>query len=132
MMKILVVDDEPSIRTIVRATLERAGYQVIEAADGASGLQKAGSQRPDLILLDIALPQLSGLEVCRRLKARPDTAAAPVLLLTGLLPSSELQAGYSAGAQGCVTKPFAPSALLEKVNDALRRPAVTVPLAHTF
>ncbi len=127
MLKILVVDDEPSIRALVRATLERAGYEVSEAADGASALQKAFSQRPDLILLDIALPRLSGLEVCRRLKARPETAGTPVLLLTGLLPFSELQAGYGAGAQGCVTKPFTPSALLQNVNDALRRTAITAP-----
>ncbi len=125
MATILVVDDEPSIRTLVRATLERAGYHVIEAADGTHALQKAQSQRPDLILLDIALPQLSGLEVCRRLRARPDTAAPPVLLLTGLLQGPELQAGYSAGAQGCIAKPFAPSALVQKVGDALRRPAIS-------
>lgn len=127
MATILVVDDEPSIRTLVRATLERAGYHVIEAADGANALHKAQSQRPDLILLDIALPQLSGLEVCRRLRARPDTAAAPVLLLTGLLQGPELQAGYSAGAQGCIAKPFTPSALVQKVGDALRWPAISVP-----
>ncbi len=124
MPTILVVDDEPTIRVLVRAALERAGYHLLEAADGVSALEIAQSRRPDLIVLDIALPQLSGLEVCRRLKEDPATAAAPILLLTGFVQEAQRQAGARAGAEGFIAKPFSPAALLAQIELALqRRPA---------
>jgi DNA-binding response OmpR family regulator len=118
MARVLVVDDEPAIRSLIRTTLEREGHSVLEATDGPSGLEAARRFRPDLILLDIALPRLSGLEVCRRLKASPNTAGAAVLLLSGL---PQVGDELSAGADGCLPKPFTPDAIVLQVEQALSR-----------
>jgi len=119
---ILVVDDEPSIRTLIGAALRAQGYRVLQAADGLQALDLAARGRPDLVLLDVALPLLSGHEVLRRLRQRPALASTPVLLLSGL--TSELEEGQarSLGAQGVIGKPFAPAELLRRVAEALRRP----------
>ena len=93
MATILVVDDEPTIRRLIRSTLEPQGHQILEAADGILGLKLAGLEQPDLVLLDIALPQLSGLEVNRRLQSNPETATIPVLYLTGLIPDALREVG---------------------------------------
>ena len=122
MLAILVVDDEPTIRALLRAALEQAGYRVLEAADGAGALRQARSH-PDLVLLDVALPDINGLEVCRRLKADPSTAGTPVLLLTGLAQPSDQRAARDAGAVGCIEKPFSPADLVSRIADALRRQA---------
>jgi two-component system alkaline phosphatase synthesis response regulator PhoP len=116
---ILVVDDEPAIRVLVRATLEPAGYRVVDAADGESALRAARTQRPHLVLLDVVLPGMSGLEVCRRLRAERATADAQILLLTGLEPADRNQAALL-GAYGCIEKPFSPAGLLAHVAEALR------------
>ena len=123
MSTILVVDDEPSIRAVIRAALERAGHRLLEAADGAAALRMARSHPPDLIVLDIALPQLSGLKVCRQLKAEAATARTPVLLLTGLVEQTQRQAAAEAGAEGLITKPFSPAGLVGQIEDTLRRTA---------
>lgn len=122
MPAILVVDDQPTIRALLRAALEQVGYRVLEAADGAGALRQARSH-PDLVLLDIALPDISGLEVCRRLKADPDTAGTPVLLLTGLAQPSDQRSIRAVGAAGCIEKPFSPADLLSHIAGALRRQA---------
>ena len=120
MATILLVDDEPTIRVLVRAALEGTGYRLLEAADGVSALQLARRERPDLVLLDIALPRLSGLEVCRRLKEDPATAAMPIFLLTGFVQKAERRAAEEAGAQGFIAKPFSPAALVARIEDTLR------------
>ncbi len=126
MPTILVVDDEPTIRLLVRAALAGTEYRLLEAVDGASALEAARSRRPDLILLDIALPRLSGLEVCRRLKEDPATAIMPVLLLTGLAQQAERRAADDVGAQGLIAKPFSPAALVQQIADTLHaRAALT-------
>lgn len=117
MARVLVVDDEPAIRALIRSTLERAGHTILEAEDGPTALGAARTQLPDLVLLDLALPGLSGLEVCRRLKAEPGTAKTAVLLLTGL-PQPE---GPPEGAAGCIAKPFTPDGIVRQVEQALRR-----------
>jgi DNA-binding response OmpR family regulator len=119
---ILVVDDERTIRALLRAALEPAGFRVAEAGDAAGALRLARTG-PDLVLLDIALPDASGLEVCRQLKAAPATTATPVLLLTGLAQAPERQAAREAGAAGCIAKPFRPSELISQIRDVLGRPA---------
>jgi DNA-binding response OmpR family regulator len=112
---VLIVDDEPAIRLLASRTLEGAGYRTVQAHDGESALQAAALGKPNLVLLDIALPGVNGLEVCRRLRdTRLDTS---VLLLSGL-PLS--QAGAPLGVSGCIEKPFSPSSLLEHVAEALR------------
>ena len=123
MPTVLVVDDEPIIRVLIRAALEGTGYGLLEAVDGVSALDVARSRRPDLILLDIALPHLSGLEVCRRLKEDPATAATPVLLLTGFVQEAQRQAGERAGADGFIAKPFSPAGLAAQIDRTLRRRA---------
>ena len=125
MPTILVVDDEPAIRLLLRLTLEEAGYRVIEAADGAAALQATRQQRPDLVLLDVALPGLSGIEVCRRLRAEPATAATPVLLISGIDRRIEAEAA-AAGALACIVKPFELSGLVEQAARALRRAPIAV------
>jgi len=123
MAKILLVDDEPAIRALVRAALEGAGHQVIEGADGASALPIARQEHPDLVLLDIALPRASGAQVCRWLKReRPD---APVLLLTGLGQDGGQDVATEAGADGLVTKPFRPNELVAQIEAALALPAAS-------
>jgi len=123
MATILVVDDEPSIRRFLRAALERAGYSVLEAADGLEALNTASLQVPDLVLLDVALPQLSGLEVCRRIRSDPATKRTPVLLLSGQAAPLEAERLAATGASGWLAKPFTPAALLERVRAALAAPA---------
>ena len=117
MAKILVVDDEPSIRVLIRAALEDAGHEVIEAADGPDGLALARSGGADVILLDVVLPNLSGTEVCRLLRADPSWAPAPILLLTGVEPTTP-----QFGVAGRIYKPFRPQELLAQVDKALQLP----------
>ena len=119
MATVLVVDDEPAIRAFVREALQQAGHRVLEATDGASALRLAEAGRPDLALLDIALPQVSGIDVCRRLRERAATARTPVLFLTGLPDQGAVEA-VAAGAQGYLAKPFSPDQLISQVDDALR------------
>ena len=122
MATILLVDDEPTIRVLIRASLAGTGYRLIEAADGATGLELARRERPDLILLDIVLPRLSGLEVCWALKEDPATAGMPVYLLTGLVQQTERKTAKEHGAQGFIAKPFSPAALVACIDEALQQP----------
>ena len=111
---ILVVDDEPVVRALLRAALAPAGSRVIEAADGSEALDVAWREQPDLVLLDVGLPKLNGLDVCRALKTNP--AAPRVLLITG---NAELDRLDDCGADGVVTKPFRPLELLDLVKRQL-------------
>ena len=119
---ILVVDDEPSIRRLIGAALRAEGYRVLLAADGPQALDLAARGNPDLVLLDVALPLLSGHEVLRRLRLSPATARTPVLLLSGLASPLEAGPARSLGAQGVIAKPFSPAELLRRVAEALPRP----------
>lgn len=118
MPRILIVDDEPAIRSLLRRALEDSGHHVIEADDGAAGLEQALRERPDAVLLDIALPRLSGLEVCRWLRRHRATAATPVLLITGVAAEGE-QAAAQVGAAGCLTKPFSPAEVAARLETLL-------------
>ena len=120
MATILVVDDEPTIRVLVRAVLEGTAHRIVDAADGEHGLAIARCERPDLVLLDVALPRMSGLEVCARLKRDPATAAIPILLLSGLVQEPERRAAAEAGADGFIAKPFSPAALVAQIEETLR------------
>lgn len=118
---VLVVDDEPDVVDLVRYGLTRAGHEVFSAADGQSALRLARERRPDLIVLDLMLPQMSGQEVCRELKADPATADIPVLMLTARGLPAERVAGLELGADDYVTKPFSPRELVLRVNTIVRR-----------
>lgn len=117
--KILVVDDEKDFRAIIGRILERAGYDVPTAADGAEALAKFASEKPDLVLLDGHLPDIDGFEVCRRLRATPAGRAVPVVLCTVRSAISNVKDGMGAGATGYLLKPFAPEELLAAVKAAL-------------
>lgn len=116
--KILVVDDEQSIIDIVTAYLEREGYQVITAMDGLSGLKAARVQRPDLIVLDIMLPGMDGIELLSKLRRESDVY---VLMLTAKTEETDKIIGLSIGADDYLTKPFSPRELVARVKAALRR-----------
>ncbi|MBL9054057.1 MAG: response regulator transcription factor [Tabrizicola sp.] len=117
-MKILVVDDDPGLRTLVGLALERAGYQVVTAADGQAALMQAAREVPDLIVLDQGLPELDGLEVCRRIRARSDV---PILFLTARDDELDRIIGLELGADDYVTKPFSPREVVARIKAILKR-----------
>jgi diguanylate cyclase (GGDEF)-like protein len=123
MPTILVVDDEPAVRHVVRTTLETRDYSVRLAEDGSTALDVVQHERPDLIVLDWMLPDMSGLEVCRGLRANPNTAYIPIIFLTALDELDRKIAGLEAGADDYMTKPFEPQELLARVNRRLRTAA---------
>ena len=116
---ILVVDDEPDIRLLVAINLRKAGYRVLEAERGDEALRLAKEQEPSLIVLDLMLPDLSGREVCRRLRDQPETKSTPILMLTARNEEIDRIKGFMAGADDYVTKPFSTQQLVEKVKALL-------------
>lgn len=122
---ILIVEDEEDIAELLEYNLNRQGYQPESVGTGEDGLQLAREAMPDLVLLDLMLPKLSGLEVCRSLKADPETAKIPVIMLTAKGEDEDIIAGFDAGADDYVTKPFRPKVLLARVKAVLRRGAAT-------
>jgi len=108
---ILIVDDEPVVRALLRAALEPAGSQLVEAADGSEALETAWQYEPDIVLLDVGLPRLSGLDVCRALKTHPRPPR--VLLMTG---NPDADAASAAGADGILAKPFLPTDVLMAIT----------------
>jgi two-component system response regulator ResD len=119
---VLVVDDDPTVSEVVRSYLERAGFAVQHAGDGESALAVAGRTPPDLVVLDVMLPGLDGIEVCRRLRARGDV---PVVMLTALGEEVDRVLGLEVGADDYVTKPFSPRELVLRVQSVLRRASRT-------
>lgn len=117
--KILVVDDEESIITLLRFNLEQAGFTVISALDGKSALRKVHTEKPDLIILDLMLPELDGLEVCKKL--RQDGITTPILMLTAKSDEFDKILGLELGADDYLTKPFSPREVLARVKAILRR-----------
>ncbi len=116
--KILVADDDPRIRRLVVATLGN-DYKLVEAGDGEEAIEVVTREKPDLILLDVLMPKLDGLEVCRRLKKSETTSQIKVVILTGLGTEHDHSAGETAGADAYFVKPFSPRALLEKIGEML-------------
>ncbi len=123
--RILVVDDEPDILDVVAYNLEQAGYRVSAVRDGRSAIAEAERQRPDLVVLDIMLPDLSGMEVCRSLRRSEKTRGVPILMLTARSDEVDRVVGFEVGADDYVTKPFSPRELVLRVRAILRRRAST-------
>ena len=123
--RILVVDDEPSIRAMVHASLSIGGsrYEVIEAGDATEAVALARSQSPDLVLLDVMLPDHDGFWVCKTLKDDPPTAHIPVVMLTAMGLPSDKERAAEAGADAYVVKPFSPRALLNLLDERFREDA---------
>ena len=122
-MKILVVDDDPRLRDLVAIALERADFTVITAANGQLALTHALRETPDLIVLDIGLPEIDGLEVCRRIRAR---STVPILFLTARDDEIDRVVGLELGADDYVTKPFSPRELVARVRAILKRSTLAV------
>lgn len=118
---VLVVEDEAALVTLLRYNLEREGYRVLEARDGEEALLVAAEERPDVVVLDWMLPQLSGIEVCRRLRARQETRNVPIIMLTARGEESERVRGLGTGADDYVVKPFSVPELMARVRAILRR-----------
>jgi class 3 adenylate cyclase/CheY-like chemotaxis protein len=118
--RILIVDDSDTNRDIIGTRLRSQGYETAEAADGEQGLAAVNACAPDLILLDVAMPKLSGLEVCRRLKSDSDRPFTPIILLTARADTSDVVAGLDAGADEYLTKPVDHAALVARVRSVLR------------
>ncbi|QBD80013.1 response regulator transcription factor [Ktedonosporobacter rubrisoli] len=119
--KILVVDDEAVLVDTIAYNLEQAGYRVVTAADGSSALDAARSETPDLIILDLMLPGMDGLEVCRQLRRESNTATTPIVMLTAKSDEIDKVVGLEVGADDYVTKPFGRRELLARVRALLRR-----------
>jgi CheY-like chemotaxis protein len=116
MRKLLIVDDEEGVRSLVRMTLESDKYEILEARRGEDALKLVREHLPDLVLLDVMLPDTSGVEVCRALKSDPGTAPVTIVMLTAKAQNADLEDAESAGADGYFIKPFSPVALLRRVD----------------
>src|SRR5262245_41832773 len=118
---ILIVEDDPDIVELVQYNLEREGFKVWAANDGEAGLREAASRKPSLILLDIMLPGMEGLEVCRRLKQIDVTKDTPLMMVTAKGEESDVVVGLEMGADDYVAKPFSPRELIARIRAILRR-----------
>src|ERR1041384_6541967 len=121
--KILIIEDESDVADLLTLNLRKAGFRTSTAVDGASGLQKARDDRPDFIVLDLMLPKLSGLEVCRILKGDAATTHIPILMLTAKAEEIDRVVGLEFGADDYVTKPFSPREVALRIRAILRRRA---------
>jgi len=120
--KVLIVDDDPFIRKLIETTLEDVGgVRVVEAGDGQEALAVADREHPDLVLLDVMMPRLDGIEACRRLRAKPDTADVPVVMLTASDRFEDRAKATAAGADRYLRKPFSPLDLLRLVEGLPKR-----------
>jgi CheY-like chemotaxis protein len=118
MPAVLIVDDDPFIRKLVATTLEDvAGFELLEAADGGEALDVAAGSSPQLVFLDIDMPHVNGYEVCRRLRSKPETAQATIVMLTAAVGEEAEREAEEAGADLFLTKPFSPLELLRLVHD---------------
>lgn len=117
-VRILVADDEPRYVKAVQVNLEASGYEVIAASDGQMAVERAASEEPDLILLDVRMPRLDGCEACRRIR---EFSTAPILMLTALAGDEDKVRGLDMGADDYITKPFSANELMARVRAALRR-----------
>ena len=118
---VLVAEDEGALVTLLRYNLEREGYRVLEAQDGEEALLVASEEKPDLVILDWMLPQLSGIEVCRRLRGRQETRNLPIVMLTARGEETDRIRGLDTGADDYLTKPFSMTELLARLRAVMRR-----------
>jgi two-component system alkaline phosphatase synthesis response regulator PhoP/two-component system response regulator VicR len=117
--KIMAVDDERHIVRLIQVNLERAGFQVVTAFDGAEALKKAESDKPDLIVLDVMMPRMDGFETLKRLQANPATREIPVIMLTAKAQDADVFRGWASGVSAYLTKPFNPLELITFVKRIL-------------
>jgi two-component system, OmpR family, alkaline phosphatase synthesis response regulator PhoP len=120
-MKILIVDDESPIRELIRFNIEKAGFTAVQAENASQAISLARSEIPGLIILDLMLPDMSGLDVCRVLKSDSSTKHIPVIMVTAKTEDSDIVTGLELGADDYVTKPFSPKVLIARITSVLRR-----------
>lgn len=121
MSKVIVIDDEPFILMMIEDKLKSAGIGVITLKESINAVSLIKKERPDLIILDWMMPELSGIDLCKILKNDPETADIPIFMLTAKGQESDQQMGLKCGVEQFITKPFSPKALLEKIEQALKR-----------
>jgi DNA-binding response OmpR family regulator len=121
MTTVLVADDDADIRELVAFKLELAGYRVVAVPDGEAALASVDAERPDLLLLDVMMPRVTGIEVCRQLRAREGWADVPILMLTAKAQEADVQRGFDVGADDYIVKPFSPRELVRRVQVAVER-----------
>ena len=121
MARILIAEDEPDIRELVAFTLRFAGHEVVATANGEEAVQKAGQMIPDIILMDVRMPRMTGYDACRIMKADPILKDIPVVFLSAKGQDSEIQTGMAVGAEDYLLKPFAPDQLTERVKTILAK-----------
>lgn len=121
MKKLLIVDDEEGIRSLVRMTLDSDEFEIFEASKGAEAIELTRRYLPDIVLLDVMLPDRSGIEVCQEIKSDPLTSGTDVVMLTAKAQSRDVSEAETAGADGYFTKPFSPIALIQRVEAMLER-----------
>ena len=119
MPKILVAEDERDIRDLIAFTLQFAGFEVVLAANGVEAVELASRERPDLILLDVRMPKMTGYQACEALKSMPETSSIPIVFLSAKGQESEIQQGLDVGAVDYILKPFAPDDLTRQVQRIL-------------
>ena len=117
MARILVAEDEKDIRELIVFSLSFAGFEVVAAVDGQDAVEKAVEVKPDLIMMDVRMPRMTGYEACARMKAMDETKDIPVVILSAKGQESEIQTGLNAGAYEYILKPFAPDELIQRVKD---------------
>jgi DNA-binding response OmpR family regulator len=118
---VLVADDDADIRDLVAFKLEQAGFEVLAVEDGHTALEQARNRQPTLAVLDVSMPGLSGIDVCRMLRADPSTAGILIIMLTARVQEQDVEGGFSAGADDYVTKPFSPRELVSRIQALLSR-----------
>ena len=121
MAKILIAEDERDIRELVNFSLQFGGFTVVQAANGAEAVELARKELPDLILMDVRMPKMTGYEACRQMKALPELRDTPVVFLSAKGQEGEIQTGLEAGAEEYILKPFAPDELVKQVQAVLER-----------
>jgi two-component system, OmpR family, alkaline phosphatase synthesis response regulator PhoP len=119
--KVLIVEDEKDILQLVKMYLDKEGFRTLTAATGAEGLRQVRSEHPDLVVLDLMLPELDGLEVCKKIRISPQTAMLPIIMLTAKAEESDTVVGLELGADDYVAKPFSPRALVARIKALFRR-----------
>lgn len=122
--KILVIDDDPVIQKLLQVNFEIEGHEVIIASDGEQGLEFSASMHPDIVILDIMMPRMDGLEVAKKLRANSQTTNIPIILLSAKAQFLDISIGKETGADEYITKPFDPLLLLEKVEELISSSSV--------